>query len=139
MFEIMAAEKTKAADGKTQKAVVLCGPGEANLVTGRAFPTLRDDYIPVKTKAVALNPTDWKHIDFASNPGALSGCDYAGTVEEVGSKVNKPFKKGDRITGFVHGANAMRPEDGTFAEYIVVKAISRSRFRTTSRSSKPPP
>ena len=47
--------------------------------------------------------------------------DYAGVVEEVGSTVTKPFKKGDRVAGFVHGGNAAHPEDGAFAEYITAK------------------
>lgn len=67
------------------------------------MPQIRDEWIIVKTKAVALNPTDWKHIDFGySNAGAKIGCDYAGVVEEVGSKV-VDFKKGDRVAGFCHG------------------------------------
>jgi NADPH:quinone reductase-like Zn-dependent oxidoreductase len=49
------------------------------------------------------------------------GCDYSGIVQEVGKNVKKPFKKGDRVCGFVHGANAVQPEDGAFAEYIVAK------------------
>lgn len=56
-----------------------------------------------------------------ATPGALLGCDYAGVVEEVGKSVTKPWKKGDRICGFAHGANSVQPEDGTFAEYIVGK------------------
>ena len=44
------------------------------------------------------------------------GCDYAGIVEEVGPKVEKPWKKGDRIAGFTHGVNAVEQEDGCFAE-----------------------
>ncbi len=105
----------------TQKAVVIKGPRDAQFVTDRPKPKLRDDYILIKTVAVALNPTDWKHIDFMPIPGALSGCDYAGIVEEVGEKVKKPFKKGDRIGGICHGANALQLEDGAFAEYIVAK------------------
>lgn len=42
---------------------------------------VRDDYILIKVKAVALNPTDWKHIAFISPPGSKIGCDYAGIVE----------------------------------------------------------
>ena len=41
---------------------------------------VRDDYILIKVEAVALNPTDWKHVTFAP-VGAKIGCDYAGTVE----------------------------------------------------------
>lgn len=104
----------------TQKAVVVTAPKQAT-VSDRPRPTLRPDYILVKTVAVALNPTDWKHIEYLAPPGVLVGCDYAGIVEEVGSVVKKPFKKGDRICGMAHGSNAVQHEDGTFAEYIVVK------------------
>ncbi|OKL64423.1 Protein TOXD [Talaromyces atroroseus] len=105
----------------TQKAVVITSPKQEGLVNNRPIPVLRDDYILVKTVAVALNPTDWKHIAFLAPQGVLVGCDYAGIVEEVGKNVKKPFKKGDRVCGFVHGANAVQPEDGAFAEYIVAK------------------
>ncbi|KAL4738898.1 chaperonin 10-like protein [Aspergillus similis] len=105
----------------TQKAIVVTSPQQESLVTDRPVPTLRDDYILIKNVAVALNPTDWKHIAYLAPVGVLVGCDYAGIVEEVGKNVKKPFKKGDRICGFVHGSNAVQPEDGTFAEYIVAK------------------
>lgn len=105
----------------TQKAVVVTAPKVADVVTDRALPTLRDEYILIKTEAVALNPTDWKHVEYVSPPGALIGCDYAGVVVEVGKAVKKPFKKGDRICGFVHGGNVNQFEDGAFAEYIVAK------------------
>ncbi|KAF7546107.1 hypothetical protein G7Z17_g8659 [Cylindrodendrum hubeiense] len=105
----------------TQKAIVVTSPQQEELVTDRPIPTLRDDYILVKTVSVALNPTDWKHIKFLAPPGVLIGCDYSGIVEAVGKDVKKPFKKGDRICGFAHGGNAVQHEDGTFAEYIVVK------------------
>ncbi|KAF7587032.1 hypothetical protein BBP40_007828 [Aspergillus hancockii] len=105
----------------TQKAIVVTSPKQESLVSDRSIPTLRDDYILIKTVAVKLNPTDWKHIAFLAPPGVLVGCDYAGIVEAVGPKVKKNFKKGDRVCGFVHGANAVQPEDGAFAEYIVAK------------------
>ncbi|KAL8719833.1 MAG: hypothetical protein Q9225_003211 [Loekoesia sp. 1 TL-2023] len=83
---------------------------------------LRDDCILVKTDAVALNPTDWKHIEFMPSPSVISGCDFAGVVEEIGPECNKSFKKGDRIYGMCHGANLIQLEDGAFAKYIVAKA-----------------
>jgi len=103
------------------KAIKIVEKGKAELQQVDK-PKLRDDYVLVKVKNVALNPTDWKHIDFLATPGATVGCDYSGTVEEVGSKVTKDWKKGDRIAGFVHGANAVELEDGCFAEYAVAKA-----------------
>ncbi|KAJ5760295.1 zinc-binding oxidoreductase ToxD [Penicillium odoratum] len=103
------------------KAVVITSPKKAGVVTDRPLPKLRDDYILVKTVAVALNPTDWKHVAYVSPPNSLIGCDYAGVVEEVGKDVKTPFKKGDRICGFAHGGNVNQQEDGAFAEYIVVK------------------
>jgi len=103
------------------KAIVSFGPKDARLVSDRPVPKLRDDYILVKNHSVALNPTDWKHIDFLATEGALVGCDFAGTVEEVGKDVTKSVKKGDRIAGFTHGVNKVEKEDGSFAEYIVAK------------------
>lgn len=44
-----------------------------------------------------------------------------GTVIQVGCKVTKQFKPGDRIAGFTHGVNAVEKEDGCFAEYCVAK------------------
>jgi NADPH:quinone reductase-like Zn-dependent oxidoreductase len=39
------------------KAIVIQGPKEAELVTDRPEPKLRDGYLKIKTVAVALNPT----------------------------------------------------------------------------------
>ncbi|KAL4962423.1 zinc-binding alcohol dehydrogenase family protein [Aspergillus stella-maris] len=112
----------------TQKAVIITEPKQGGFVTDRPLPTLRDDYILIKTVSVALNPTDWKHIEYIAPPGVLVGCDYAGVVEEVGPAVKKSFKKGDRVCGFVHGSNAVQPEDGAFAEYIVAKGDVQMRI-----------
>lgn len=66
-------------------------------------PKLQDDYVLVKTVALALNPTDWTTLDAVGDDGTLVGCDYAGVVEAVGPKVTKDFRPGDRIAGFGHG------------------------------------
>jgi NADPH:quinone reductase-like Zn-dependent oxidoreductase len=84
------------------QGVVVQNPGEAT-VSEVSIPTFRNDYILANTKAVALNPTDWKHVDFLTSKGARIDCGMAGVVEEIGNKVTKDFKKGDRICGFVHG------------------------------------
>ncbi|KAJ5175573.1 uncharacterized protein N7482_001450 [Penicillium canariense] len=105
----------------TQRAIIVQGAGRAVLESNVPVPELPDDYILVRTKAVALNPTDWRHIDFVPCNGAIVGCDYAGVVEAVGPRVKKPFQKGDRVAGFVHGSNAVRPNGGAFAEYVIAK------------------
>jgi NADPH:quinone reductase-like Zn-dependent oxidoreductase len=69
---------------------------------------------------LALNPTDWKHIQFVDQECTV-GCDIAGIVDEVGSAVTKPWKKGDRVCGFVHGGNEVHGEDGAFGEFATGK------------------
>ncbi|RDW65095.1 hypothetical protein BP6252_10746 [Coleophoma cylindrospora] len=112
----------------TQKAIVLQGLKKAALVTDRPIPKLRPGYILVDVKAVALNPTDWKHREFLNTPGCLSGCDYAGLVAEVGTGYTKKWQRGDRICGVTHGANSLQQEDGAFAEKVVVKADVQMRI-----------
>ena len=85
------------------KAIHVVEPGRAE-VKEVPVPEVRDGYVLVKTRAVAINPTDWKHVHQVGEPGVRVGCDYVGTVEEVGPGVTKAFSKGDRIAGFVHGA-----------------------------------
>jgi NADPH:quinone reductase-like Zn-dependent oxidoreductase len=108
------------------RAITIRSVGHAEITTG-PLPSLPDDYILVRTLAVALNPTDYKSIDAkmggddSSLGGCRPGCDYVGIVEEVGSAVTKPFKMGDRIAGVAHGCNQGVPEDGAFAEWIRVK------------------
>ncbi|GJC86968.1 protein TOXD [Colletotrichum liriopes] len=106
------------------QAVKTVAAGVAKVVDAPVPALPADDYILVKTTAVAINPTDWKHVDFADKAGCVGiwvGCDYAGVVEEVGKGVTKDFKKGDRICGPVNGSNALREIDGAFAKYIAVK------------------
>ncbi|TKA27003.1 hypothetical protein B0A50_05194 [Salinomyces thailandicus] len=102
------------------KAIKVVEKGKAELQEV-PVPKLKDDYVLVKVKAVALNPTDWKHIDYLAIPGHTVGCDFAGTIEEIGPKVTKDWKKGDRIAGFAHGVNSADAEDGCFTEYCQAK------------------
>ncbi|KAI0533436.1 chaperonin 10-like protein [Xylaria digitata] len=83
---------------------------------------VRDGWVLVKVKAVALSPTNWKHVEWeGADVGCRVGCDYAGIVGEVGNNVTN-FKKGDRITGWIHGSNRVNHESGSFAEYAIAKA-----------------
>ncbi|KAK3057767.1 hypothetical protein LTR09_000842 [Extremus antarcticus] len=97
--------------------------GNTAKVSTIPVPKVRPTYLLAKVDSIALNPTDWKHIsNKIAAPGGISGCDFSGTVVEVGSDVSKNLKPGDRIAATTHGANFSQPEDGCFAEYAVAKA-----------------
>lgn len=104
----------------TRRAVVHKSDGVAE-VKEVPLPKLRDDYIIVKTKAVALNPTDWKGLQSNSSPGAIVGCDYSGIVEEIGSKVTNSFKVGDKVAGFIRGNDGSNHDNGAFADRVTAK------------------
>ncbi|KAE9366718.1 GroES-like protein [Stipitochalara longipes BDJ] len=107
------------------KAYKLLSKGNAAIVDAPK-PTLRPEYLLIKVSCIALNPSDWKHVretDFFPGSDPLTvGCDFSGIVEEIGTAVTQPFKLGDRVWGFAHTCNTAQPEDGAFAEYLVVKA-----------------
>jgi NADPH:quinone reductase-like Zn-dependent oxidoreductase len=110
------------------KAVVLDGTN-ATVVSSQPIPKLRDDYLLIKTVAVALNPTDCKAISQGRGaPKGLAGCDFAGIVENIGHNVTKTWSKGDRVCGCTHGANRSNAEDGAFAEFIVAKGDTCMRI-----------
>ncbi|KAK2743069.1 hypothetical protein FQN57_005025 [Myotisia sp. PD_48] len=109
---------------QTRKAIIIQGPGDAQLVE-RRLPPIPDRFMLVKPVAVALNPTDWKHIDLGV-VGSVVGCDYAGIVEAVGKGIRKKFKKGDKVYGPAHGCSRREPEYGAFANYIFVKGDIQS-------------
>ena len=96
-----------------------------------SLPTLRPDEVLVRTEAVALNPCDYKMHERFPCPGAVDGCDFAGIVVGIGSGVGatgKSFGIGDRVCGAVHGSNPIRPDSGSFAEYIASEAEFTLRF-----------
>jgi NADPH:quinone reductase-like Zn-dependent oxidoreductase len=84
-------------------------------------PSLTDDGVLVRVHAASVNPLDWYSVTgrpYLFRPlsglrkpkSQLSGVDFAGTVEAVGSKV-KRFRSGDQVFGAA---------DGSFAEYVCV-------------------
>ncbi|KAI0463448.1 hypothetical protein LJB42_003475 [Komagataella kurtzmanii] len=107
------------------KAVVIAGtPGGAYpLYEVQEIPTITDlkDYqLLVKQKALASNPTDWKHAVFGwSKRGVVVGADSAGIVLKVGPKV-EGFGVGDHVSSFGYGGFIPHPTDGLFQEYAVV-------------------
>ncbi|KAF9876688.1 hypothetical protein CkaCkLH20_06096 [Colletotrichum karsti] len=85
-------------------------------VTETPKPTIKDHEILVKVHTVALNPSDFKHIDVISPKGCIVGCDYAGEVVEVGQAASSSWSVGDRVAGVVHGG--LHRDRGAFAEYL---------------------
>ncbi|KAI2602339.1 alcohol dehydrogenase [Hypoxylon sp. NC1633] len=103
------------------RAIVAIEKGKA-AIQDVSTPKLRDGFVLIKTKAVGLNPADWKNIDMRATPGSRTGLDYAGTVEEVGKGVTQPFKKGDRIAGWTNSGDARDTDLGSFGDYLVARA-----------------
>ena len=99
---------------RQNRGLVKTGKGCA-AITNLALPSLRDDYILIKTVAVALNPADWQNLEEDFEPGAkpmLIGNDAAGIVEAVGENVTNRLKKGDRVMCVVHGGKNQYNERG---------------------------
>lgn len=84
--------------------------------------TAGSDEIVVKNAAVAINPLDCHMQDsgvFVQQFPAVLGCDVAGEVYEVGTKVTR-FRKGDRVIGHCINLVTGRPNDGAYSLYTVV-------------------
>ena len=85
----------------SQNAVKVTASGVAEVVASSKIPRLRDDYLLVKTKAVALNPADY-FAKFLGSPGVTLGCDWSGVVVEVGKSATG-FSIGEEVFGVCHG------------------------------------
>lgn len=72
----------------------------------------------VKTAAVRIIPVDSKLLDYSAAPGSIHGYDFAGTIVALGkhAQASARLAVGDRVAGFVHGMNSLRPDVGAFAE-----------------------
>ncbi|ELU40030.1 alcohol dehydrogenase groES-like domain-containing protein [Rhizoctonia solani AG-1 IA] len=91
-------------------------------VKTRPTPTPQKNQALVKVTAAAINPVDWKIIDygiFLQNFPAVLGTDGAGVVEAVGPEVND-FKVGDRMLGFTVYTYG-RDDETTFQEKAIVQ------------------
>ncbi len=86
------------------------------------IPQPAADEVLVKVYATGVNPIDWKIREghakekFPTKLPLIPGWDFSGEIEKVGSDILN-FRIGDEVYG--------RPDptrDGTYAEYVVVKA-----------------
>ncbi|KAH9032324.1 zinc-binding oxidoreductase ToxD [Lactarius hengduanensis] len=103
-----------------QRAIVVQQDGSVAL---REIPVPKPgpDDILVKVVAAAQNPTDWKTAQHGKRAGAVSGCDFSGIVEEIGSNVPQGLRSvGERVAGMVQGGS--HHHHGAFAEYLVTSA-----------------
>jgi len=96
------------------------GNADVLQIAEAAVPTLHENDILVKVKAVSINPLDWKLFKgemkmisgFRFPKGA--GIDFSGIIERTGSRISK-FKKTDEVFGLTDVFKG-----GALAEYIIV-------------------
>lgn len=73
------------------------------LEVGEALmPSAGPNELVIRNAAIAINPLDChmqKSGVFVQQWPAIFGCDVAGEVHEVGSKVHGRFRKGNRVIG----------------------------------------
>ncbi|KDQ11911.1 hypothetical protein BOTBODRAFT_176905 [Botryobasidium botryosum FD-172 SS1] len=101
----------------THRALVVIEQGKT-AVREKNLPALDPQGVLIKVKAVALNPTDWKHVDFQLEPGASVGSDFAGDIVQIGAEAEgKGFSVGDAVAGYIRGG-ALDRDNGTFQEYV---------------------
>lgn len=98
------------------KALIVDGKSAASVKTVET-PKPGPGQILVKVVANALNPTDWKHLDFFGIEGSTLGSDFIGTVVDKDAHAGDVVNKGDRVAGCVHGGYERGM--GAFAEYLV--------------------
>ncbi|QRV98330.1 Zinc-binding dehydrogenase [Ceratobasidium sp. AG-Ba] len=103
-----------------QKASLLPAKYGKLEVRTRPIPTPQSKQALVKVTATAVNPVDWKIIDygyFVEEFPAVLGTDGAGIIESVGPDVTN-FKKGDKV--FFQGLYKPGSDFATFQEYALV-------------------
>lgn len=110
---------------KFQSALTAVKEGQYTLNTFYRLPShspLSPTYILIRVSFVALNPCNWKMIDFSPAIGTVGGNDFSGRVVATGSAVSK-WKIGDSVCGFLYGLDPHVGEGewaGAFAEYVSV-------------------
>lgn len=98
------------------KALTVDGKSAASVKTVDT-PKPGPGQILVKVTANALNPTDWKHLDYFGLEGTTLGSDFIGTVVDKDANAGNLVDVGERVAGCVRGAYVRGM--GAFAEYLV--------------------
>ena len=117
------------------KAILMTTPGNPDVLTLSEIPnpTLKTPTeILIKLKAAGVNPIDTKLRQrgtfYPDEMPAVLGCDGAGIVEVVGSRVTR-FKPGDEVYFCAGGLG--KTDTGNYAEYAVVEEHLVARKPTT--------
>ncbi|MCJ1245266.1 hypothetical protein MMC30_002469 [Trapelia coarctata] len=108
-----------------QTALLVASAGTYALSHTQPLPPLDPTTVLVRTRAVALNPSDAKMVDFSPATGCVGGYDFAGHVVALGSEactLAPHLQIGDRVCGVVFGANPGGAQVGAFAEYVAAEA-----------------
>ncbi|KAF8596211.1 hypothetical protein BDV93DRAFT_514338 [Ceratobasidium sp. AG-I] len=84
-------------------------------------PVLEKNEVLIKVNSIALNPSDWNHVDIISPPGNILGSDLSGTVVNLGSDSVTRLKVGDIVSAFVCGEN--NPDHGPFVKYVQADSV----------------
>lgn len=99
--------------------------GQYNLIDN-SIPPAKAGTLLCKVAAVALNPADWKMVDFSGGAGSVGGNDFAGEVVQVGESSDDTessrFKVGDRVFALMFGLNPSDRASGSFGEYALATA-----------------
>ena len=96
------------------------GPETLSLRDDLPDPPVGPDTVLVRTRAVSVNPVDWKIREgylasrFPHHFPLIPGWDVAGVVEEVGPAV-RTFAPGDEVFGYVRRDDV---QYGTYAELV---------------------
>lgn len=107
----------------TNQTVISQGEGGVLRVQHDAsIPKVEPDMVLVKNVAVAMNPCDWKMPTNFPCPSARDGCDFAGTIVQIGSAVTRNLSIGSRVCGAIHASNPDSLEAGSFAQYTAAYA-----------------
>ncbi|KAI0876701.1 GroES-like protein [Hypoxylon argillaceum] len=111
--------------------VVQDSHGQPTIQRDATLPPMLPGTVLAKTKAVALNPSDFKMGIKFPTPGAVIGTDFAGEIVQMHGSVRElrpDLKIGDMVYGLVHGSNPGDPGNGAFAEYVRVPALLAIKY-----------
>lgn len=115
-------------------AAVLVSTSSSLQVQTRPIPVPGPGQLLVRSRAAAINPSDWKMQDSKKSHQlpCILGSDVAGVIEAVGddpkSSRSSRFQVGDRIAAFASGAWSGILEGGALQEYTLVSASSATHI-----------